>query len=360
MQAISKNPSGNWIEQHPLLFALVISLAVHAVLFALGATVLGVALLRDPELLKQIAQSPERVIELTAKSLDVDRAILTPPPPPAKEMPMLFIEVDPNQKPVDEPENVKFYAAQNSLAANPDTKLDTDQPKIDGRQTKMIRAFEAPKAQPKPLQPQSTPQAKVEADPFKNNTPIADKTVKSQQMAKQESGEGKQERGDLEQLHPSQSQKTTSQQTAEAPSQQRPKTLNEAKLKSNDYRPPGEKMQQEGGVKRFAVNSSLQAKATPLGRYDAIVIDAIRNAWYAAIDNNPTIARKGHVVVRFRMHSNGRVSNLEIADTKVDAIMTAYCQIAIEKPSPFPAWPDEVKRELASTYRDVVFTFNYQ
>ncbi|MCD6052108.1 MAG: hypothetical protein K0Q55_3526, partial [Verrucomicrobia bacterium] len=68
--------SENWIEQHPVLFALAISVVVHIVLISLGATVLGIAVLRDPELLKQIAQSPEKIIELTSKSLE------TAPPPP--------------------------------------------------------------------------------------------------------------------------------------------------------------------------------------------------------------------------------------------------------------------------------------
>jgi hypothetical protein len=97
-----------------------------------------------------------------------------------------------------------------------------------------------------------------------------------------------------------------------------------------------------------------------VGRYDAIIIDAIKNAWLSMVEDNPTIARQGRVEVFFRLHSNGRISDLRINSTSVDTIQTAYCQIAIEKPSPFPPWPEEVKREFRATYRDVTFNFHYQ
>jgi hypothetical protein len=326
-------------------------------LFAFAATILGVALLRDPDLLRQIAQSPEKIIELTAQKFET-----TPPrpdqvlPEPEKQMPMLFIEVDPTQSATEDPKKAKYYAAQNSLAANPDTKMDTDQPKIEGRQTEIIRTFDAARSQPKPMPLQATPppQPKVEAQPEKRKTvenPRDQRTKPSEQPP--------QERGGLDMLRPPQNLQPQQAAQKDTP-RERPKTLAEAKARESDYRPAGEKMKQDGGVKRFATGSTLQAIGTPVGRYDAIIIDAIKNAWLSMVEDNPTIARQGRVEVFFRLHSNGRISDLRINSTSVDTIQTAYCQIAIEKPSPFPPWPEEVKREFRATYRDVTFNFHYQ
>ncbi len=357
MQMIWLRRSGNWIEQHPLLFALGVSLAVHVLLFTLAATALGVALLRDPELLKQIAQSPEKIIELTAQKFETapprpDQVI----PEPEQQMPMLFVEVDPSLSETEEPKKAKYYAAQNSLAANPDTKLDTDQPKIDGRQTEIVRAFDAPRSQPKPmpLQPSPKSQPKVEAQPERRKT-VEDTSEQKNNPAEQP----KQARGGLDMLRPPQNLQQQQAAQKETP-RERPKTLAEAMARESDHRPTGDKMKQDGGVKRFATGSTLQAIGTPVGRYDAIIIDAIKNAWLGMVQDNPTIARQGRVEVSFRLHSNGRISELRVVNTSVDSIQTAYCQIAIDKPSPFPAWPDEVKREFRTTYRDVTFTFLYQ
>ncbi len=354
--------SETWMEQHPVLFALGISVAVHLILITLGTSVLGVALLRDPELLKQIAQSPEKIIELTARSLEMTRPPELQPPAPEKQMPMLFIEVDPSMAVKEASEKSKYYAAQNTLAANPDTRLDTDQPKIDGTQTQIIRAFEAPKSQPKPipLQPASQTQAKVEAQPQKK-APTAEQAARNQQAQKQSLLEqAKQERGDLEKLRPAQKAQEQKQAAEETVPRPRPKTVALAKAQKGDARPPGERMKQDGGVKRADLDSSLTANSTPLGQYDAQIIDAIRTKWFALLeDSKHARDRKGVVVIEFRIYSNGTVRDVRTADEDVGEFLAYLCQSAIISPAPYLKWPDDVRAAVGKDYRDVRFTFFY-
>ncbi len=361
MQA--QNAKANWIEQHPLLFALSISLALHVVLFLFGGTLLSMAILKNPDLLKQIAQSPERIIELTAQELR--------PTPPQREqakqeaerqMPMLFIEVDPSKAVKEAPENTKFYAAQSTLASNPDTKLDTDLPKIDGKQTQITRAFDAPRSQPKPmpLQPSPPPQAKVEAQPKKE---IADQP---REQAKQKASEQKQNSaeqvkqapGDLDRKIPPQTpaQTAAAAETPAAPPA-RPKTLTEARLRQSDSRPPGEKMKQEGGARNISSDFSFSAKGTPLGDYDARIVDAIRTKWYALLDGKSS--PRGHVTIEFRLYSNGAVRNVKTTEKDVDELFAYLCQSAIITPAPYEKWPDAVRTAVGMDYRDVKFTFFY-
>ncbi len=352
--------SETWIEQHPVLFALGISVVVHIVLITVGATALGIALLRDPELLKQIAQSPEKIIELTARSLDsTPPPELIPIPVQEKEMPLLFIEVDPSQTAKDAPDKTKYYAAQNTLAANPDTKLDTDTPKIDGKQTQIIRAFEVPR-QPKaaPLQP-SAPQAKIEAQPQKNISP-AEQAAKSQKAQPNNLTEqAKQERGDLEKLRQAQTKQEAKKALEEAAPRSRPKTLAEARMRENDSRPQGEQMKQEGGVRRQDV-TSLAAKGTPLGEYDAKIIEAIKNKWYSLLDDSKhSRDRKGVVVIEFRLYSNGAVRDVRIANEDVGEFLSYLCQSAVATPAPYEKWPEDVRAAVGKDYRDVKFSFFY-
>lgn len=355
MQA--QNAKTNWIEQHPLLFALAISLGLHVVLFFFGGALLSMAILKNPDLLKQIAQSPERIIELTAQEL-------RPSPPKLeqeRQMPMLFIEVDPSKAVKEAPENTKFYSAQSTLASNPDTKIDSELPKIDGKQTQITRAFEAPRSQPKPapLQPSPAQQAKVESQPQKE-TPdkpreqikqaakpmVTEQREKNTDLAKQETGE-------LD------AKKSPQEATAESPPAPpaRPKNLTEARLRQSDTRPPGEKMKLDGGVKSISSDFSFSAKGTPLGDYDARIVDAIRTKWYALLENRTS--PRGHVTIEFRLHSNGSVSHMKTTEQDVGDLFAFLCQNAIMTPAPYEKWSEEVRSAVRQDYRDVKFTFFY-
>lgn len=359
MQATWLRRSGDWIEQHPLLFALGVSVVVHVLFIMLGVTVLGIALLRDPSLLKQIARSPDKIIELTAQTLET--APVEIKTEPEREMPMLFIEVDPTRPGDVAPDKPKYYAAQNSLASNPDTKLDTDQPKIDGKRTEIIRAFEAPKTQLKPLQASRPQEAKIEAQPEKNTKqakPLpnpAAQTLKPEKLVTED--QAKQERGDLEKLRPV--QKTTPKIEESSESRGRPKTIAQAKAMLADTRPAGEKMQQDGGVKRQEPTSNLAAGASPLGQYDAKLIEAIKYTWWGILEDRSTVGTKGSVRVEFRLHADGHISLLRVTDNSVSEMLASFCLLAIDKPAPFEPWPPEVKRQLGANHRDVYIRFHY-
>jgi len=64
----------------------------------------------------------------------------------------------------------------------------------------------------------------------------------------------------------------------------RPRTIKEALARQPASRPPSQRMQQEGGVKRRLEIATLDAKATPFGAYDEALIQAIRQCWYNLLD----------------------------------------------------------------------------
>src|SRR5215471_16039049 len=54
------------------------------------------------------------------------------------EVPLVFVEVTPEQATTETPKDTKFYSNKNSIAANPKPD-DSELPKIDGKQTDMVK-----------------------------------------------------------------------------------------------------------------------------------------------------------------------------------------------------------------------------
>ena len=82
----------------------------------------------------------------------------------------------------------------------------------------------------------------------------------------------------------------------------RPRTLEAARRQMGGL--AGEKMKQQGGVKRRGLESSFDVKATPFGAYDAAIIAAIQKRWYDLLDTRDFAAsHSGRVVLEFRLNS---------------------------------------------------------
>ena len=249
----------------------------------------------------------------------------------AQEVPELtFVEVPPDQATPEPPKETKFYSSANAQAANPDVQIDTNVPKIDGSQDKVLKTADS--LRPQPLQPSPPPQPKPE-----------------EELAKEESKPKPAEKpGDLALVRPKE---------PEPPKRERPRKL-------ADVRPPdtlmaGQKVKQDGGVRRTQLVPSMDVKATPFGAYDAAIIAAIQKRWYDLLDQSTFPPRTGRVVIEFRLYSDGRITDLKVTEEDVGDILTVYCRRGISDPAPYAAWPSDMKRMIGKEFRDVKFTFYY-
>jgi outer membrane biosynthesis protein TonB len=165
-----------------------------------------------------------------------------------------------------------------------------------------------------------------------------------------------QPRGDLALAKPTPAPEPTPAEPAPRP---RARTLVEARTRQGLM--TGEKMRQEGGVRRRALMSSLDVKATPFGAYDAAVIAAIQKRWYDLLDESSFAPRTGKVAIEFRMHYDGRITDLKIVEVEpgVGELLALYCRRAISDPAPFAPWPSDMRRMIGRDYRDVKFSFFY-
>jgi len=255
----------------------------------------------------------------------------------SQELPLMFVDVNPAASTPEPPKHSPYYSDKNSKAANPDATADTATPKIEGKQTQMVKTEDVPRTKAFPLQPAvPTPPAKEaqeEAKPKPAYTPGDLTMAKPEDAARK--GEG------------------------EAP-QPKPKTVAEAKARQQNNQLSGEKMKQEGGVKRERVVSSLDVMSTPFGAYDAAIIAAVQNRWYDLLDTRKFARdRVGRVTLRFHLNSDGSISELEFVENTVDLALGLLCQSAIKDPSPYNRWPTDMRRLIGADYREVTFTFYY-
>jgi hypothetical protein len=246
---------------------------------------------------------------------------------------LTFVTVD--QPATEAPEKAKYYSDKNSQAANQQSDRDTDIPKLNGKQTDMMKLEDVPRPQISKAQSPS-----------------------EMQLAKNETRPESIQPGDWSRAKPQDSPEQKNN-----PEPLRPRTLNEARAQQSHHL-PGQQMKQEGGVRRHLEVSSVDTIATPRGAYDAMLVDQVSQSWFNLLYQTEYASdSKGKVMLAFRLHSDGRITNINLiedtADEKMGGIWALVCESAVGNAAPFAPWPSDMLHAEGTNYRDVTFTFFY-
>ena len=254
------------------------------------------------------------------------------PPPPVD--PSIFLDV--SQADADAPKQAKYYSDKNSHAANPDADVDSNQPKLNGKQRDVPKLEDAPrptKAKPATPTPPEKPaeQKPAETKPASGLHP-----------------------GGLQPAKPAEINTPESQPTPP----ERPRTIRQA-LAQQSSQLPGLQLQQDGGVKQRG-KAQMDTIATPFGAYDRAIVESISSRWYDLLDSQKFAdSRTGKVTIYFHLNPDGSVSELKITDNGVGDLLGYVCQEAIEQAAPFGQWPSDMRRLVGANYREITFTFFY-
>lgn len=267
-----------------------------------------------------------------------------------------FIEVDPSQQ-QEEPKDAKFYSTDNTRAANPDTTRDSDRPRIEGAQKDVPKIRDTAKATPAQQSPPPAPQSQPQPQPPKQQQQQQARRETLQPNTKQAENEPP---GDTKQNTLTPEEKASRDMTFDRPvtKPSKARTIADAKARAGIIEGP--KMQQEGGVKRFAIEMDQDVKASPFGSYDAMFIAAVQSRWFQLLEQrNYVFDHSGKVVVDFRLYKDGRVMQMKVAENQVNDTLAWACQRAILDPAPYAPFPADLRRLLGADYREVRFTFHY-
>lgn len=284
-----------------------------------------------------------------------------PVEPPEAEL--VFVDVDPAQAVAEPPKNAKYYSAQNTVAAST-AEGQSPTPKIDGKQDKIPKTRDTTRPDPNQLHPLPQPQTKPPEKAMAEEAParVQPPETKAAPVKEQEKPKNPAEKQGETLLAKANIRPEPQQESNPSPPQTQPrrhaKTLAEAKANKGVIE--GQKMRQEGGSRRFSIEPGLDVKATPFGAYDTAFIMAVQARWFSLLEDRQFVGNEaGKVVVEFRLHQDGRITNLRIIDSEVSQILSWFCQRAVQDPSPYRPFPSDLRRMMNNEYREIRFTFYY-
>src|SRR6266446_6088402 len=316
-------------ETSRLVWAFAISLMLHLSMF--GTYEMGKQLgwwqrMQWPAWMK----SPKMLTELLKKQQTAQLVQRQ------QEIPLIFVDVSPAQATPEPPKDAKYYSNKNSRAANQESEKETATPKIEGKHPELVKTEDVPRQEFQPLLPvPPVPQTKEPQEEAKAIT-----TYKP---------------GDLILAKPDLNPK----KDEGSEKRERPKTVQEAKARLQETQLAGQKMRLEGGVSLHSRLDSLDAKATAYGDYDWQLVAAIQSSWYRLLEEQGYAADyRGKVMLRFRLHYDGRITELSIVENTAGSIPGSICETAIEKPKPYNKFPADM-RKVVGDIRSITFTFFY-
>ncbi len=92
------------------------------------------------------------------------------------------------------------------------------------------------------------------------------------------------------------------------------------------------------GVNR-AGTIAVDARFSNYGDYTQRMLEAIQSSWWSIIERSRfESVTRGNVIVRFRLHRDGTVTDARVLSTEVTRVMTLACKDAVMAPAPYDIW----------------------
>jgi outer membrane biosynthesis protein TonB len=336
-------------------FLLLLSCLIHGTLVILLAVIFAKRVreaLPEPE-----PPPPEVTLEI--------------PPPEKNERPMVEAKEITDKK----PENAPFESDQHSKAASeqpPDGSLPLpsqkgitqaalelqDQRHTSGEKPASKSGNPAPQPpspatppetsqqippQPSPStlpQPSSTPSATPKASPTSTPPP---NNIKLLEPPDQEP--------------PQDVKKPQLQDTSrsQSPSQNRQASEPGNKGTTKGYQPETRQTVIRGNISNRG-RSSVEAEATPIGRYKKAVADAIGSRWYYLVDERMGLLSIGTVSVSFKVSGNGKVTGLHVVSSNSNESLTD-CSLRSIMDAKLPPIPPDVSKTLQDGSLEIDYSF---
>ncbi|CAN5315293.1 hypothetical protein BH20VER2_BH20VER2_00560 [soil metagenome] len=328
-------------ERRRVWWAVLGSLVVH-VLAALSLAAFHDAFVPTPTV------PDDRPMELTMLDLSTMPTLPTTPPNPA------YIETDPSKQIAEEPETKTFESHANARAASDlpatgdlplPTQKGTERPSLDLETQQSSVAMEGSQAQPliapaptpPPVTPTPAPIAKATPQPTPQATPpplpepLATPEPDKFAMLTSTPPPALRDPEDAEET-PSPDMPPTPPPVISRPRPESPATAYQRE-------------KQETAISGRITNrgaASVDAVATPLGKYRKQVSDAIGQRWYYHIKSRGDIASVGTAKVEAELDPSGNVVNLRVTSNSSNEAFANICLQSFQEAQIPPIPPDLV------------------
>jgi len=257
------------------------------------------------------------------------------------------------------PENPQFEADINSVAASEKPgEGDPNLPNQEGKERK-ARQFEnkamiVGQATPKPVAPVATPEptpmgvtvvSTPTPAPGFNPTPVKERDLADKGKPKPKPSSTP----DRKELALNRASPTPKPAATPAT-----KALTSPELRS--FVPMTEKTKVQGGAKTPG-SAGVNAVATPRGRYQKLVYDAVGARWSYYVAQRQDLMMVGETAIEFYVTGQGRVENARVISNTANETFASYCLLSVTE-STMPPIPDELAAALPDRRMRINFTFN--
>ena len=317
-----------------ILFIL-ISLLLHAILFTV---IVVMTHLIPPPKFPVPEPPPESKINLT----------LLPPPAPVQKR--IFIPTQPQQNVLHKEQRVES-ANDTVLKSQSQTARDSTSimPDINGKphapdmrnspEVKAPKQQQVSTTQPTPRQTQAQkpiPSPKPQMAPQMQPRPLPPQPKPAPPKAQPQQQQVDPVTG-LPVLPP------ISAQTLSPPDQSRPlaPTPSQAQVAGSVH----------GAIGQRGDNSPA-AMQSDLGKYKQYVYEVVGSYWYPEVDKKFGAIGVGSVTIRFTIHSDGTISDVEVIDGETNQILKSISQNALVSPAPFNPFTPGMIKEVGTSYTD--------
>lgn len=312
-------------ERKETTIAVVASILIHLLLIAAIAFALTM-----PELLP--------LPEPPAEEEPLEVTLFTPEPatPPTPQ----FVRTDPNRAVAEQQVDAPFESDNNTVAASEAAPTGQDaMPSVEGRETPSLDLEDRQyTAGPETA---AAPQTPAQQEPVP--TPAPEPTAAPEE----------------EPVRPVQLALLPAPPRRETP---RPTPPAETQPVRQPQPPAAPGFQPETRVTRIRGNisnrgkASLQAQATPLGRYKKALADAIGSRWYYYVNNQIGLLNIGTVEIRFVVMPDGKVRDIKVLSNSSNESFASVSVSAIVE-AEIPPIPEDVAKLLANGRIEIDYSF---
>ena len=95
--------------------------------------------------------------------------------------------------------------------------------------------------------------------------------------------------------------------------------------------------------------------------YDSTFVSVVETNWWNLVESTRTYNLGiGDVVLNFRLHSNGKITNMKVAKKTTGLLEAFLCEEAVLKGAPYPRWTEAMLKARGTNWTDAELTFKYE
>lgn len=340
-------------ERRRTVVAALVSVAIHLLLLLIAAFMIWI----NREHLFAPEPEDEAPVTLT---------ILPPEPPPEERG---FIDSSQAEVTEETPENAQFESDQNTKAVSTaEATDDSATPAVAGEEDNL--ALRDQNVSLGPIQPPSAPSQpspptpavpEQPAEPSKPQPPVEQPTeAETPEPEPEDKPEATPEpsppppaEAELALLDP------TLRKPAPRPEPEvrRPETPRPpAPASPPGYQPETRTTRLTGGISNRGDRASIEAMATPLGRFKKMLSDAIGSRWYYYVNERIDLVNIGTVTLRFIVRADGTVEGVRVLSNSSNESLASLSVRSVME-AEIPPIPEEVSRELNAERIELDYSF---